>query len=262
MLSKVSQLGVLILAVSASAGVACSTTSAAEDEPASTEMGQVKEEPDENGPGETPQCEPGHDDAPGRGRTADFEVAYLRFIIDHHFGALRMSELAAGTDLERDARIAENEGTSQTPEFEPVEAKAVLPDLRSIARRNNRDQREEILKAQDMLRKWYGVEHEPQLTEDARQMIAELEALPRGADFDMRFIEMFSRHHFSAVPASAACQASRELEHQMLETFCRNIVVVQISDIQDMRHLACDEYKVCDVVPVELSEVMLERPQM
>ena len=36
-------------------------------------------------------------DGPGRGFTAQFEIDFLKFTIDHHFGALRMTELAAGT---------------------------------------------------------------------------------------------------------------------------------------------------------------------
>lgn len=40
--------------------------------------------------------------------------AYPRFIIDHRFSALRMTELAAGTDLTRDEDISTTDGTSRT----------------------------------------------------------------------------------------------------------------------------------------------------
>lgn len=46
-----------------------------------------------------------HADGPGRGATAQFEKNYLVFIINHHYSALRMTELAAGTDLTRDAQV-------------------------------------------------------------------------------------------------------------------------------------------------------------
>ena len=49
-------------------------------------------------------------DAPGRGLTAPFEREYLRFVIDHHFAALRITELAAGTDLTRDQTIGGMKG--------------------------------------------------------------------------------------------------------------------------------------------------------
>ena len=59
-----------------------------------------------------------HADGPGRGATAQFEKNYLVFIINHHYSALRMTELAAGTDLTRDAQVvAPQEVTSPTPGF-------------------------------------------------------------------------------------------------------------------------------------------------
>lgn len=257
MLRNISRVAVaLIVAMAAGSLAACTSQATADEDTPSDNSGAIAGSSDKKKPPTGEQCGPGHDDAPGRGRTAEFEVAYLRFIINHHFGALRMTELAAGTDLERDSDVAEQEGTALTPGFEPVEARAVLSELRSLARRNNRQQREEILSAQDMLRMWYGMEHQPQLTEDARRMIEELEAIPRGEEFDRRFIEMFSRHHFSAIVPSIECQVSRELEHQTLETFCRNTVVTQTSDIQDMRHWDCDSYRICDLVPVENSVVL------
>jgi hypothetical protein len=63
-------------------------------------------------------------DGPGRGATAHFEQHYLTFIIDHHYSALRMTELAAGTDPMRDAQVvAPQEGTSPTPRFAATPAK-------------------------------------------------------------------------------------------------------------------------------------------
>lgn len=68
---------------------------------------------------------PASADAPGRGPTADFEKAYLQFIIDHHYSALRMTELAVGTDRQRDAPIDNpQEGTAPTPNTNPTPAKA------------------------------------------------------------------------------------------------------------------------------------------
>lgn len=33
---------------------------------------------------------------PGRGLTAQFEIEFMKFTLDHHFAALRITELAAG----------------------------------------------------------------------------------------------------------------------------------------------------------------------
>ena len=50
-------------------------------------------------------------DGPGRGLTARFEVEFMQMTIDRYFTALRMTELAAGTDLQRDPQISPSEGT-------------------------------------------------------------------------------------------------------------------------------------------------------
>jgi len=42
---------------------------------------------------------PAHADSAGCGLTAQFEKDYLTFMINYHYSALRMTELAAGTDL-------------------------------------------------------------------------------------------------------------------------------------------------------------------
>lgn len=91
-------------------------------------------------------------DQPGRGATGPFEVDYLKFIIDHHYSALRMTELAAGTDIRRDAEISASEGTSPTPQTTETRAKAQMEEIKSMARMNNRGQREEIMTAQRFLK--------------------------------------------------------------------------------------------------------------
>jgi uncharacterized protein (DUF305 family) len=190
-------------------------------------------------------------DEPGRGRTAAFEVAYLEFIIDHHFSALRMTELAAGTDPVRDAAIDLAEGTSPSPGFEPSATKATLPEILSMARGDNRMQREEILRAQRFLREWYGREHEPTLRPSGRVLIAILERTPAGRTFDQAFLQVFSRHHYQALQPSVDCLVSRELMHDELERYCNNIVHMQTNEITDMRKLLCREFEICDYTPAE-----------
>ena len=74
-------------------------------------------------------------DEPGRGRTGPFEVRFLQFTIDHHFVALRITELAAGGDPVRSVVVSPEDKTSPTPGFSPSPAKATLDDLKSLARR-------------------------------------------------------------------------------------------------------------------------------
>lgn len=189
-------------------------------------------------------------DGPGRGQTADFEKAYLEFIIDHHYSALRMTELAAGTDLQRDTAIDNpQEGTAPTPNTNPTPAKATDEQIRSMSRQANRAQREEILKAQRFLHDWYGINYTPQLQGQGRQAIQQLERIPAGAEFNRTFLQTFSNHHYRALFPSLACQVKRDINHDQLERYCSGIVHAQTSQINDMREMLCKRFSICDFVP-------------
>lgn len=188
-------------------------------------------------------------DDPGRGLTAPFEVAYLKFIADHHYSALRMTELAAGTDGTRNAQIRADEGTSPTPNFEPSPPKGGLDEVKSIARGANRMQREEILRARTFLKQWYGIEYQPRIRSTSRRQIELLEMAAPGRAFDQMFLTVFSRHHFLATTRSTECLAGRELKHDDLRRYCDSIVRVQLNEIDDMRHLLCRNFSICDYQP-------------
>lgn len=187
---------------------------------------------------------------PGRGLTASFEISYLKSIAGHHLSALRMTELAAGTDAMRDPAISPVEGTSPTPERQPVQAKAVSEELKSLARRNNRMQREEILTALKFLRDWYSIEYIPRIDRRGQAQIALLEQVPAGEQFDHLFMEVLSRHHFLALAPSQRCQVASDLEHHMLQRYCEGIVHSQINDISDMREMLCRDFSICDYQPL------------
>jgi uncharacterized protein (DUF305 family) len=190
-----------------------------------------------------------HADEPGRGITAETEVRYLKFIADHHYAALRMTELAAGTDVTRNAHISPSEGTAPTPDKPPVSAKATMDELKSMARRNNRTQREEILTAKKWLHDWYGIDYHPRVRSMNQAQIDLLEKAQPGSSFDHLYMEVLSRHHFTALAPSTACQVESELTHDQLIRYCSGIVHSQINDIQDMRHMLCDEFSICDYQP-------------
>lgn len=192
-----------------------------------------------------------HADGPGRGPTAQFEKEYLVFIIDHHYSALRMTELAAGTDRVRDPAVPNDaEGTSPTPGFNDVSPKANDPEIKSMARMANRSQREEIMRAQTMLRDWYGMAHAPVLRADGREMIKALEAAGVGRQFDERFLKIFSVHHLSALHPSLDCQVKSDLAHDGLRRYCDNIVTEQKNSINDMREMLCKKFADCDFLPM------------
>ncbi len=86
---------------------------------------------------------------PGRGLTRDFEIQFIESTIDHHFSALRMTELAVGTAPQRSSAISPADGVAQTPGFPSTHT-----------------QREQILTLQSFLRDWYGISYQPKLTPD------------------------------------------------------------------------------------------------
>lgn len=189
-------------------------------------------------------------DGPGRGATANFEKNYLVFIIDHHYSALRMSELAAATDTQRDAQVSNpNEGTAPTPGYAATVAKASDEQIRSMSRQENRTQREEIMKAQRFLHDWYGMQHQPRMTAEGQRMIAMLESTPAGTRFNQTFLRMLSNHHLSALAPSLHCQVKSDISHMGLQRYCEDIVVTQKNGINDMREMLCKQYGDCGFMP-------------
>ncbi|RBA62235.1 DUF305 domain-containing protein [Stutzerimonas zhaodongensis] len=187
---------------------------------------------------------------PGNGRTAPFEQSYLKFIIDHHFSALRMTELAAGTDVQRDPQVNNpREGTAPTPSTAATPAKASAEEIKSMARMANRSQREEIAKAQRFLLEWYGVAHVPQVTPAGQRAIQALTYESPGAQFDRAFLANFSNHHYLALGPSQECRVKFDLKHEELKHYCEGIVQTQTRQINDMRAQLCERFNVCDYQP-------------
>lgn len=191
---------------------------------------------------------------PGRGLTARFEVEFMKLAIDHHFAAMRMTELAVGTDPTRNAGLAPGEGTSPTPGFDASPAKASLDDLKSLARRNNRMQREEILTLQGYLRDWYRIGYEPKVRPESRPLIAALEGASRGREFDHAFFETFSRHHFSLLAPINGCLTGSELRHDELRRLCTGMWHSQSADIDEMRQELLRHFGIADYRPFRDNE--------
>ena len=70
-------------------------------------------------------------------------------------------------------------------------------------------QREEILAALGFLRDWYGVSYQPHVRSMNQAQIALLEKAAPGASFDHLFMEVFSRHHFTALGPSSRLVRAR-----------------------------------------------------
>lgn len=186
---------------------------------------------------------------PGRGLTRDFEIQFIESTIDHHFSALRMTELAAGTAPQRSSAISPSEGVAQTPGYGATEAKATLDDLKSLARRANRTQREEILTLQSFLRDWYGISYQPKLTPDGEAGIDVLERTAAGKQFDKKFYLTFSRHHYTLLDPLNQCITGSDLLHPDLMSLCNQMWHSQTADITTMRRDLARHYAIVDYQP-------------
>lgn len=95
-----------------------------------------------------------------------------------------------------------------------------MDELKSLARRNNRMQREAIPTAQQFLQQWYG-HHEPSLSPTSQAQIQQLlEQARLDAEFDDLFMEVFSRHHYVATAMANECLVASELKRQPRHRYC------------------------------------------
>ena len=192
---------------------------------------------------------PAYADGPGRGLTANFEVALMETIIDHHFSALRMTELAVGTDVRRTGNLSPTEGTSPSPDFPPTQAKASLDEIKSNARMENRTQREQILQLQSLLHDWYGINYQPQLRPEQQAAIGILEHAQPGKAFDRVYLVVFSHHHYQLFKPLNGCMTGVDRRHDQLIRLCNQMWHAQTSAVDGMRELLEKNFGIADYQP-------------
>ncbi|MCA7082511.1 MULTISPECIES: DUF305 domain-containing protein [Cupriavidus] len=190
-----------------------------------------------------------HGSQPGRGITAGFEVRLIQLIIDHHYSALRMTELAAGTDPQRTGNLTPDEGTSPTPGYPVTRPKSSLDEVKSMARMENRSQREEIAHLRVLLRQWYGIDYEPRVRQEQQQMLAFLDNAQPGRQFDHVFLEVFSRHHYTLLQPLNACITGADRRHDELIRLCTQMWHVQTAAVDEMRQLLERHFHIADYQP-------------
>lgn len=179
------------------------------------------------------------------------EVQYLEFTIDHHYSALRITELAAGT-----AAVGSSSNVAGSPDIFPAtSAKGTNPVVLETATMANAGQRMEIAEAQGFLRDYYGVDYAPRLRPFGEPLIAALDRAAAGDSFDVAYLEVFSGHHESLLPPSQACTAAAP--HEDVRAYCAGIVEMQGREIAEMRTELRETYGVANIsyemVPVDVA---------
>lgn len=168
------------------------------------------------------------------------EPAFMEFVIDHHFSALRMTELAAGTSA-----------TAPTAGFPATPAKATDPLVLQLSITNNAMQRTQIGTLQGFLQDFYSISYQPQLMPSGHTLIGVLDAAAPGDPFDIAFLEAFSDHHASLLGPAQACTS--EAPHAALRQLCGAMVQSQGRDIAMMQSRLCEAFGICGFAPTVLA---------
>lgn len=147
---------------------------------------------------------------------AGLEINYMEFTIDHHAMGIQMGTMCV--------------------------EKAIHAELRELCQRNVEAQSRELAMLQQWLQQWYGIAYEPDLTQGDEQMMEKLAALS-GAEFEIEFMETFSRHHHQVIQRSQPIV--RQAVHPELRDLAAQIIAAQTRDIELMLTWLCDWYDIC-----------------
>lgn len=180
------------------------------------------------------------------------EENFLEFTIDHHFSALRMTELAAGT-----ATVGSSSNFAGSPiSFPPSPQKATDPVALAIAVAANAAQRSDTLKMEGFLNVYYGISNfPPMILPENQVMIDKLDADPAGDPFNIDFLELFTVHHAELLPFAQECSA--EAPHADVRDLCSNMVSSQSRQIAQMEAELRDRYGIIFAVPEPRSLALL-----
>jgi uncharacterized protein (DUF305 family) len=154
--------------------------------------------------------------APNRDQSV-FEVRFMTAMIDHHMMAVMTSELC----MER----------------------AIHPELLLVCELIREAQLDEIATMQLWLEEWYGVEHETEMTPGMQNQMQKLAALS-GAEFEIEFMKMMVRHHWTAVVRARECQD--RAYHTELIQLCAEMEAMQLAEIELMGTWLCEWYDICN----------------
>jgi uncharacterized protein (DUF305 family) len=135
-----------------------------------------------------------------------FEIRFLTEMIDHHFGAVKMSELCAG--------------------------RTVHPELQAMCDSIKANQTEEIATMRNWLQQWYGTDHAPELDRRTQRQIDYLSTLT-GAEFEKAFMAIMIRHHSMA--AHMAVECLNEAYHPEMLNMCAMMLGMQGDEIAQLR---------------------------
>lgn len=147
-----------------------------------------------------------------------FEMSFLEEMIDHHYVAVKMSELCDG--------------------------RTAHPDLQSMCENIRTAQTAEIATMRSWLQTWYGIDHEPQIDKNAAKQIADLSQLT-GTAFEQAYMIMMIEHHSMA--AMMAIDCLNQAYHPEMLNMCAMMLASQSDEIVTMRLWLQQWYGITDL---------------
>jgi uncharacterized protein (DUF305 family) len=147
-----------------------------------------------------------------------FEVEFLKAMIDHHYGAIKMSELCKG--------------------------RTVHPELQEMCDMVIANQSAEIKKMQEWLKAWYGESETPSLTSKARRQVEYLSRLIC-AEFEKAYMSILIEHHSMAVRMALECL--NEAYHAEMLDMCAKMMAMQGDEIMQLRLWLMQWYGINDL---------------
>jgi uncharacterized protein (DUF305 family) len=147
-----------------------------------------------------------------------FEVRFLTMMIDHHYGAVEMSELCDG--------------------------RTVHPELLAMCEQIRASQMQEIATMQSWLSTWYGISHEPMLSRKTQKQIEQLSMLT-GAEFEKAFMAIMIEHHSMAAMMAVDCL--NQAYHPEMLNMCAMMLAAQGDEIAQMRIWLQQWYGISDL---------------
>lgn len=151
---------------------------------------------------------------------AAYEITFLEEMAHHHHMAVMMSMVC----VERAAELR--------------------PELVAMCREIIETQTRETAMMLSWLRSWYGISYSPHedMGPEMMEMLNEMRAMSP-AEFERFFLEDMIVHHAAALQPARQCQG--KAYHEELASLCRDIVEVQVGEIDLMREWLCEWFGEC-----------------
>lgn len=143
-----------------------------------------------------------------------YEIRFLKKMIDHHLSAIQMGE-ECGT-------------------------RATHAELKDLCHNILSAQQSEVATMRDWLQRWYGIAYTgmPMTTASMRGMRG-----MQGDHYEIAFMQAMVQHHRMAVQMAKACL--KRAEHAELKDTCQNIITSQQQEITTMESWLCQWYQKC-----------------